>query len=63
MVKVAKERQDWEGYTIEVTIQFISANLNTLICSCIAEGQGETEADDIRQAITRCLTEVIPKRN
>ena len=51
------------GYTIEVTIQFISAKSNTLICSCTAEGQGTTEADDIRQAITRCLTELIPKRN
>jgi len=44
------------GYTIEVTIQFISANNNQLICSCTAEGQGATEADDIRQAISRCLS-------
>lgn len=44
------------GYTIEVTIQFISAKSYTPICSCTAEGQGETEADDIRQAITRCLS-------
>ena len=44
------------GYTIEVTIQFVSAKSNMLISSCTAEGQGETEADDIRQAITRCLT-------
>lgn len=44
------------GYTIEVTIQFISAKSYTLICSCTAEGQGETEADDIREAITRCLS-------
>lgn len=27
------------GYTIEVTIQFISAKSNTPICSCTAEGQ------------------------
>ena len=51
------------GYTIEVTIQFISAKSKTLICSCTSEGQGETEADDIRQAITRCLTELMPKRS
>ena len=51
------------GYTIEVTIQFISAKSNSLICSCTAEGLGETEADDIRQAIARCLNELIPKRN
>lgn len=51
------------GYAIEVTIQFISAKSYTPICSCTAEGQGETEADDIREAFTRCLTELIPKRN
>lgn len=51
------------GYTIEVTIQFISAKSNTLICSCTAEGQGETEADDIRQAITRCLSGLLTKEN
>jgi len=49
------------GYTIEVTIQFISANSHTPICSCTAEGQGETEADDIRQAITRCLSGLLSK--
>lgn len=51
------------GYAIEVTIQFVSAKSNTLVCSCTAEGQGTTEADDIRQAITRCLTELTSKRN
>jgi len=49
------------GYTLEVTIQFISAKDNKLIRSCTAEGQGYTEADDIRQAITRCLDEIILK--
>jgi hypothetical protein len=49
------------GYTIEVTIQFVSAKTSSLVCSCTAEGQGSTEADDIRQAITRCLDELIPK--
>jgi len=49
------------GYTIEVTIQFISAKSSSLIFSCTAEGQGETEADDIRQAITRCLDELMKK--
>ena len=49
------------GYTIEVTIQFISAKSSALICSCTAEGQGETEADDIRQAITRCLSSLLSK--
>lgn len=51
------------GYTIEVTIQFISAKSHTPICSCTAEGQGETEADDIRQAITRCLSGLLSKEN
>lgn len=43
------------GYTIEVTIQFISAETHELVCSCTAEGQGRTEADDIRIAIRRAL--------
>lgn len=51
------------GYTIEVTIQFVSAKSNELISSCSAEGQGETEADDIRQAITRCLSALLSKEN
>ena len=38
------------GYSIEVTIQFVSAATQNLICSCTAEGQGETEADDVRKA-------------
>ena len=49
------------GYTIEVTIQFVSAKTNLLVCSCTAEGQGSTEADDIRKAITRCLNELTQK--
>ena len=48
------------GYTLEVTIQLISAKTSSLVCSCTAEGQGSTEADDIRQAITRCLNELTP---
>lgn len=43
------------GYSIEVTIQFISAATQLPICICTAEGQGETEADDVREAITRAL--------
>jgi hypothetical protein len=48
------------GYTLEVTIQLISAKTSSLVCSCTAEGQGTTEADDIRQAISRCLSELTP---
>lgn len=43
------------GYSIEVTIQFISAYTQRPICTCTAEGQGETEADDVRKAIQRAL--------
>lgn len=50
------------GYTLEVTIQFISAETKELICTCTAEGIGSTEADDIRKAINRCLTTVFPTR-
>lgn len=50
------------SYTIEVTIQFVSANTSSLVCSCTAEGQGSTEADDIRVAITRCLDVLIPQK-
>ena len=49
------------GYTIEVTIQFISAKSNMPVSSCSAEGQGETEADDIRIAINRCLSGLLEK--
>ena len=49
------------GYTMEVTIKFISAKTYETICSCTAEGQGATEADDIRQAITRCLSGLFSK--
>lgn len=43
------------GYSIEVTIQFLSAKTNMPVCVCTAEGQGSTEADDIRKAINRAL--------
>ncbi len=43
------------GYSIEVTIQFISADTQRPICTCTAEGQGSTEADDVRKAIQRAL--------
>ena len=43
------------GYSIEVTIQFLSAKTNKVVCVCTAEGQGETESDDIRKAIHRAL--------
>ena len=50
------------GYTIEVTIQFISAETKQMICTCTAEGQGSTEADDIRQAIRRALSSLFENK-
>lgn len=46
------------GYAIEITIQILSATDNSLLCTGTAEGQGSTEADDIRIAINRCLAEI-----
>ncbi len=46
------------GYTIEITLQILSAKTCEVICVVTGEGQGETEADDIRIAINRCLEEM-----
>ncbi len=46
------------GYTIEITLQIISAKTSKVICLVTGEGMGETEADDIRIAINRCLDEM-----
>ncbi|MBR6297421.1 MAG: hypothetical protein IKR40_13215 [Treponema sp.] len=43
------------GCTTEVTIQFLTANNNEVICVTTAEGMGDTKADDIKIAITRAL--------
>jgi len=47
------------GYTIEVSIQFIDAKTKEIICVSTAEGIGYTEADDIREAITRALSAIL----
>ena len=44
------------GYTLEVTIVMLSAQTKEIVYSCVAEGIGDTEADDIREAIHRCLS-------
>lgn len=46
------------GYAIEVSIQFLSAKTNRPVCVCTAEGQGSTEADDIRKAINKALDQL-----
>ena len=43
------------GYAIEVVIQFTSAKNHAVICTVSGEGHGDTEADDVRIATTRCL--------
>ncbi len=49
------------GYTLEVTIQVISAKTSEVICQGVAEGQGSTETDDIRIAIRRYMEEMLGK--
>lgn len=48
------------GYTLEVTIQLLSAKTQDIICTSTAEGCGSTEADDIRIAINRCMEKIFP---
>ena len=48
------------GYTREVTLQFVSAATNDLICVCTAEGIGPTERDDAEVAVTRCIQKLFP---
>lgn len=43
------------AYTQEVTINLLDANSYAPIFTCSAEGFGQTEVDDIRDAIIRCL--------
>ena len=43
------------AYSIEVTIQLLDATTYELICSSTAEGMGETETDDVREATIKCL--------
>ena len=48
-------REVFFGYTLEVTMKLISAKTMEPVFMCTAEGMGDTEVDDIREAITRCL--------
>ena len=57
MVKLVKEHEVWD------ILQFISADTNELLCSCTGEGQGETDADDIRQAINNALSSLFFEYN
>ncbi|MFN9113464.1 MAG: hypothetical protein ACK5XN_25615 [Bacteroidota bacterium] len=53
------KRNVFLGYAIEVTIQLINAQTLQPVCTCTAEGMGSTEADDIREAIGRCLEKLL----
>lgn len=44
------------GYALEVTIALISAKTSEMVYFCIAEGHGEAEVDNVREAIHRCLS-------
>ncbi len=46
------------GSTTEITIQFISASTLAPICTCTGEGFGDTKADDVQEAVYRCLQQV-----
>ena len=46
------------GYTLGVSIQMLDSKTHEPLFICTAEGQGETEADDIRKAIARCLRDL-----
>ena len=48
------------GYTTNVTLQFLSAVTNDLICICTAEGMGETEWNDVQVALNRCIQRLFP---
>ena len=46
------------GSSLEITIQLLSAKTNELICVVVGEGYGDTEADDIKNAIDRCMNKI-----
>ncbi len=46
------------AYTTEVILHFTSADTDSLICSCKAEGLGSSEIEDIREALQRCFNEL-----
>lgn len=49
------KRNVGSGYILGVAIQMLDSKTHDLVFTCSAEGLGETEADDVRQAIERCL--------
>lgn len=47
------------AYSIEMTLQLLDASTYDLICNVSAEGLGETETDDVRLAITKCMDAIL----
>ena len=58
-----KSELSHETIVVNYGVQFISADTNELLCSCTGEGQGETDADDIRQAINNALSSLFFEYN
>jgi len=56
--ETGRRRVGLDGYAIEITLQIISAKTSDVICVVTGEGVGDTEADDVRIAINRCLEEL-----
>lgn len=56
--ETGRRNTGWGSYTIEITIQLLSAKTSEVLCVGTAEGRGETEADDVRIAIDRCMSKI-----
>ena len=52
----------WGDRTTEVTLQFVSAATNDIVCVCTGEGYGGTsfQSDDVEVAVTRCINSLFP---
>ncbi|WP_443628511.1 hypothetical protein [Candidatus Njordibacter sp. Uisw_002] len=47
------------GYTMEVSISILESSTLRPVYNCTAEGIGDTEVDDLRDAISRCLSDLV----
>jgi hypothetical protein len=47
-------------FTREVTLLFVSAATNDIICVCTAEGMGHTPFEDVEIAVGRCIQRLFP---
>ena len=51
-------REGLDEFAIEVTIQILDAEKNSVICICRADAKAGTEAKAIRRATEKCLNEI-----